>query len=191
MAGPAGAASFTSPDAYDRHVGRYARALAPGLLREAGVAPGMRALDVGCGPGAVTGALTEILGADHVAAVDPSEPFVAACRERVPGADVRIGTAEALPFADTTFDAVLCQLVINFIPDAPGAVREMRRVARAGATIGAAVWDYSGGMTLLRRFWDAAAAVDPAAAALRAALGAPAGPFTLDARAWTVVGRAP
>ena len=149
------------PAAYDRYIGRYSGELAVGLMAFAGVAPGQRALDVGCGPGGLTAALAERLGAGAVAAIDPSEPFVEACRERVPGADVRAGGAEALPWGDGAFDAVLSQLVVNFMSDAVAGVREMRRVARPGGTVASAVWDYAGEMTLLRCFWDAAARVDP------------------------------
>ena len=162
MAGPPGAATFgAGADAYDRHIGRYGPSLAAGLIAEAGVAPGDRALDVGCGPGALTAALASALGAEAVAAVDPSAPFVEACRARVPGADVRLAAAEALPFAAGRFDAVLSQLVVNFMADAPAGAREVARVARPGAVVAACVWDYADGMTLLRRFWDAALAVDP------------------------------
>jgi SAM-dependent methyltransferase len=159
---PSGAVTFhVQADAYDRHVGRYSPGLAAALLEAGGVAAGQRALDVGCGPGALTRALAAALGADHVAAVDPSPTFVEACRARVPGADVRQAAAEALPFKDAGFDVVLSQLVVNFLTDAPAGVREMRRVARAGGVVAAAVWDYAGGMVLLRSFWDAALAVDP------------------------------
>jgi SAM-dependent methyltransferase len=162
MADAPGAATFLAPaGAYDRHIGRYGPSLAAGLIAEAGVAPGSRALDVGCGPGALTAALAAALDADAVAAVDPSPPFVEACRARVPGADVRLAAAEELPFADGAFDAVLSQLVVNFMADAPAGVREMRRVARPHGAVAACVWDYADGMTLLRRFWDAALAVDP------------------------------
>jgi SAM-dependent methyltransferase len=163
---PPGAATFRAPaDGYDRLMGRYAVDLAGALIGAAGVRRGARALDVGCGPGALTAALAVALGAGAVAAVDPSAPFVAACAARVPGADVRLAAAEALPFDDGGFDAVLSQLVLNFMTDAPAAVLEMRRVARADAVIAAAVWDYADGMTLLRAFWDAALEVDPAGAA--------------------------
>jgi SAM-dependent methyltransferase len=162
MESPAGAATFQAPaEAYDRHIGRYSGDLAAGLLRVARIRPGQHALDVGCGPGALTQALAARLGARQVSAVDPSEPFVEACARRVPGADVRLGAAEELPFQDGRFDAVLSQLVINFMSDAPAALREMCRVARPRGTIASCVWDYADGMTLLRRFWDAALIVDP------------------------------
>src|SRR5215218_8745177 len=90
-------------EAYERHVGRYGSQLAAGLITVAGVHRGQRALDVGCGPGPLSSALAGVLGAENVAAVDPSEPFVEACRIRVPGADVRVGVGERLPFADGSF----------------------------------------------------------------------------------------
>jgi SAM-dependent methyltransferase len=159
---------FRAPaEVYDRFVGRYGAPLAAELIRVAGVERGQRALDVGCGPGALTAALAAELGADAVAAIDPSPPFAAACRSRVPGADVREGAAEQLPWPDDAFDAVLSQLVVNFLDDAPLGVREMRRVARPGGVVAACVWDYAGEMTLLRRFWDAALVVDPEGAAAR------------------------
>jgi SAM-dependent methyltransferase len=149
-----------SAEAYDRHVGRYGAQLASGLLEVAGVRRGQRALDVGCGPGPLTQALAERLGADNVAAVDPSEPFVAACRARVSGADVRVAVAEELPFAANEFDVVLAQLVVQLMDDRDRGVREMARVARPGAVIAACVWD-SRAMPLLQSFWDAALAVAP------------------------------
>jgi SAM-dependent methyltransferase len=162
-----GADTFrASARAYDRHIGRYGFELAAGLIAASGLRPGQRALDVGCGPGALTAALCELLGAERVAAVDPSEPFAEACASRIPGVRVEIAAAEALPFGDGSFDAALSQLVVNFMSDAPAGVREMRRVTRPGGIVASAVWDYAGEMTLLRRFWDAAVAVDPAAANL-------------------------
>lgn len=165
---PDGASAFqVGGDAYDRFVGRYGQRLAERLCTAAGVASGMRALDVGCGPGALTRVLADRLGPAGVAGVDPSEPFVATCRRRVPGADVRIAAAEALPFGDDGFDAVLAQLVVNFMADAHAGVAEMCRVAKPGGVVAAAVWDYAGEMTLLRAFWDAAIEVGGGAAAAR------------------------
>ena len=150
-------------DAYDRFMGRYSRELAPRFVAFAGIVPGMRALDVGCGAGALTSALAGPLGAENVAAADPSETLLAACAARVPGADVRRAPAEELPWPDGSFDAALSQLVLNFVPDADAAVAEMRRVVTPGGTIAACTWDYAGGMRMLRTFWDAAAEVDPQA----------------------------
>jgi SAM-dependent methyltransferase len=146
---------------YDRHVGRYAPQLSAALMDAAGVRPGDLVLDVGCGPGGLTQALAERVGAENVTAVEPSDSFVAACRKRVPGAAVHAGTAESLPFEDDEFAVVLSQLVVNFMRDAPVGVAEMRRVARPGGTVAACVWDYAGEMTMLRAFWDGALAIDP------------------------------
>jgi SAM-dependent methyltransferase len=149
--------------AYDRYVGRYSPALARELAARSGARRGQRALDVGCGPGALTAHLVELLGPESVSAVDPSPSFVEACRARHPGVRVAVASAEALPFGDATFDCTLAQLVVNFMHDAPAGVREMARVTRRGGTVGAATWDYADGMTLIRAFFDAAISLDPAA----------------------------
>ena len=154
--------SFRAPAAaYDRFVGRYSPELATALIGFAGVQPGMRVLDVGSGPGALTAALAERVGPVNVSAAEPSEPFAEACRARVPGVEVVVAGAEALPFPDSRFDATLSQLVVNFIPEAVAGVREMARVTRAGGIVASCVWDYGGGMTFLRAFWDAAREIDP------------------------------
>jgi SAM-dependent methyltransferase len=156
--------TFTaSGDAYDRFMGRYSRELAPGLVAFAGIAEGMRALDVGCGSGLLTSALADRLGAPNVAAADPSESLLAACAARVPGADVRRAPAEELPWPEASFDAVLSQLVLNFVADADAAVAEMCRVAAPGAILASCTWDYADGMRMLHTFWEAAAELDPQA----------------------------
>jgi SAM-dependent methyltransferase len=154
-----------SADAYDRHVGRYSPGLASALTAFAGVQSGMRALDVGCGPGALTAALVERLGADNVCAAEPSEPFATACAARHPGVEVVVSPAEALPFENAAFDATLSQLVVNFMNDAEAGIREMARVTRPSGVVASCVWDYAGEMTLLRAFWDAARDVEPERAA--------------------------
>ncbi len=159
-----GAATFHTPaEAYDRHVGRYSRKLARAFIVAAGVHNCQRALDVGSGPGALTTELAALLGNDRVAAVEPSAPFAEAARRRLPGVQIESAAAEALPFEDDTFHHALAQLVLNFMSDPPAGLREMQRVTHPGGTVGAAVWDYRGEMTLLRTFWDAAVALDPSA----------------------------
>jgi ubiquinone/menaquinone biosynthesis C-methylase UbiE len=153
---------FQGPaDIYDRFVGRYGPRLALATCEAAGVREGQRVLDVGCGPGALVSKLAEIVGAESVAGLDPSEPFVQAARARVPGARILVGSAESIPFADGEFDATLSQLVVNFLADPDQGLREMSRVTRPGGTVAGCVWDYGEGMTMLRAFWEAAAALDP------------------------------
>jgi SAM-dependent methyltransferase len=155
-----GRASFEAGVAgYGRLVGRYTPALAAAFCDAAGVVAGETALDVGCGSGALLGELASRLGPEHVAGVDPSEPFLEMARQAVPGAVLQRAAAEELPFDDDAFDVVMSQLVVNFMTDALRGVSEMRRVARR--VVAACVWDYADGMTMLRAFFDAALELDP------------------------------
>jgi SAM-dependent methyltransferase len=148
-------------DSYDRFMGRYSVPLAPQLADFAGVAAGQRVLDVGCGPGALTAELVGRLGPAAVSAVDPSEPFVAAARERHPGVNVQRASAEQLPFPDQEFDAALAQLVVHFMADPVAGLGEMARVTRPRGVVAACVWDHGGGQGPLSTFWDAARKLDP------------------------------
>ena len=148
-------------EAYDRFMGRYSRLLSPQLADLEGISDGQHVLDVGCGPGVLTGELVESVGAANVAAVDPSEPFVAAARDRHPGVDVRLATAESLPFPDDAFDAALAQLVVHFMRDPVAGVREMARVTRPRGVVAASVWDFAGGRAPLSLFWSVAHELDP------------------------------
>jgi SAM-dependent methyltransferase len=122
-------------------------------------------LDVGCGPGALTAELAGRAGAgaDAVCAVEPSESFAAAARERLPGVDIRWSAAEQLPFPDGAFDATLAQLVVHFMADPVTGLREMGRVTRPGGIVAACVWDHAGGRGPLTAFWSAVRKLDPAA----------------------------
>lgn len=148
-------------EAYDGFMGRYSRLLSSQLADLAKVHPGQRAIDVGCGTGALTAELVARLGPAAVAAVDPSESFVAATAERYPGAEVRRAQAEALPFPDDTFDATLAQLVVHFMKDPVAGLGEMRRVTRPDGVLAACVWDHGGSQGPLRIFWEAARRLDP------------------------------
>ncbi len=151
-------------DAYDRFMGRYSRLLSPQLADLAGVTAGQRALDVGCGPGALTAELAARLGPAAVTAVDPSQPFVAAARERNSGVTVLEASAEELPFDDDAFDAALAQLVVHFMSDPIAGLTEMARVTRVGGVVAASVWDHGGGNGPLSLFWRAARELDPSIA---------------------------
>jgi SAM-dependent methyltransferase len=148
-------------EAYDRFMGRYSQPLAARFADWLEVTPGQRALDVGCGPGALTGPLVDRLGADHVAAIDPSAPFVEACGSRFPGVDVRQGGAESLPFDDDAFDVAAACLVVHFMADPVRGLGEMRRVTRASGWVGATVWDLAGSRAPMAPLWEAVAEVAP------------------------------
>jgi SAM-dependent methyltransferase len=150
---------------YGRFMGRYAIGLAPKFVDAAGVRAGMRVLDVGCGPGALTLELAGRVGEDNVAAIDPASEFAAACRASVPGADVREGVAESLPWDDGTFDVAMCSLVVAWMSDADKGIAEMARVTKPGGTVAAAMWDLHGdGLEMLSYFWSAAREIDPSIA---------------------------
>jgi SAM-dependent methyltransferase len=153
--------SFAVPADYDRCMGRYSVPLAPQLADFADVGAGQSALDVGCGPGALTSELVRRLGPGAVTAVDPSEPFVAVVRERCPGVDARCAAAESLPFPTGAFDVTLAQLVVHFMADPMTGLGEMRRVTRDQGVVAACVWDHAGDQGPLIPFWKAVRHMDP------------------------------
>jgi SAM-dependent methyltransferase len=158
--------------AYASFPGRFSAALAPVFVDAVAPTSGQRVLDVGCGSGALTEVLVERLGADAVAAADPSEAFVAGARLRLPGVEVRCAPAERLPYADDTFDLSLAQLVVHFMSDPERGVREMARVTRDGGCVAACVWDNAGGHGPLSPLWRAANELDPSTGDEGEAVGA-------------------
>lgn len=150
---------------YDRFMGRYSAGLSAPFADFAGVRAGHRVLDVGCGPGALTGVLVARVGPASVAAIDPSASYVAAARERFPDSRIEVAAAGALPFDDGEFDVVLAQLVVHFLTDPVHDLAEMARVARAGGVVAASVWDHAGGNSPLSRFWDVLSRIEPDAPA--------------------------
>ena len=166
MAGPV--ETWAAGDAYEPYIGRWSRLVAREFVAWLGVAGGAAWLDVGCGTGALSQTVLGAADPAQVVGLDPSAGFVAHARERLAGPRARFVVADArrLPLGDARFGAVVSGLVLNFVPDPARAVREMARVARPGGRVAAYVWDYAGRMELIRQFWDAAAALDPAAAEL-------------------------
>jgi SAM-dependent methyltransferase len=159
---------FDQADAYERYVGRWSRQLAPGFVRWLAAPPNAKWLDVGCGTGSLSEAILANAYPASVIGIDPSSPFVASAAERVrdPRASFRVGNAMSLEFAPAAFDVAAAALVLNFVPEPNAATMEMRRVVKHAGRVGAYVWDYAGGMTMMRSFWDAAVELNPAAAHL-------------------------
>ena len=147
-----------SGGAYELWVGRWSRRIAEEFIDWLAVSPGQTWGDVGCG----TGALVEcILGRSDPAGIlgiDRSEAYVSEARNRARDSRVRfeVGDASALPWAHETCDVTVSGLVLNFVPDSAAMAREMVRVTRPGGRVAAYVWDYAGGMQMLRHFWDVA-----------------------------------
>ena len=148
-------------ESYNRFMGRYSLPLAGQLTVWAQISAGQRALDVGCGPGVWTAPLADLLGAENVSAIDPSAPFLEVCREHVPGADVRQGTADSLPYEDGTFDVAGANLVVHFMPDPVAGIAEMGRVVREGGRVVATCWDLAGTRAPMAPMWAALAEVRP------------------------------
>jgi ubiquinone/menaquinone biosynthesis C-methylase UbiE len=151
-----------SGQGYDRMMGRWSARLAEVFLDFSGCADGEDILDAGCGTGSLTSALSRRINARSIAGVDFSPIYVdyASQAIRDPHVTFKVGDICALPFPDGSFDRVLSLLVLHFVPQSERAVTELRRVARPGATVAAAVWDVRGGFVANRMFYDTAAAFD-------------------------------
>lgn len=165
---PKPAENWGSGDAYDRYIGRWSRKVATELLRWLAPARGLAWADVGCGTGALTETILATCAPASIEGVDASEGFVAAARQRLRDPRVRFATGDAtrLPWDAGVFDVTVSGLVLNFVPDHAAMAREMVRVTKAGGRVAAYVWDYAGGMQMIRRFWDGAIAVNPGDARL-------------------------
>jgi SAM-dependent methyltransferase len=156
--------AWRSGSAYDRYMGRWSRQLARRFVQWLQAPPGQRWLDLGCGTGALCGAIVEHAAPRALSGVDPSAGFLEAARQHLPDdVALRQGRAEAIPLDDGVVDLVVSGLVLNFVPDAAAALREMARVTARDGTVALYVWDYAQRMEMIRRYWDAAAQFDPAA----------------------------
>ena len=155
---------FAASAGYERFMGRWSCQLAPAYVRFAGVKNGDRVLDIGTGTGSLAATLEATLPESEIVGVDPSEGFITYAQKNAKStrAHFEVGDAQALKFNDASFDDALALLVMNFVPDHRKAVTEMRRVTRPQGKVSACVWDYDGGMQMLRFFWDEAVAFDPA-----------------------------
>jgi SAM-dependent methyltransferase len=165
MEKPAASDTWSNADEYERYVGRWSRPVAIRFLEWLAVPRDLDWLEIGCGTGALTQTVLDRAYPRQVAAVEPSPGYLAAARERVRDSRVTFHQSggERLSVADRCADAAISGLVLNFIPQPKPALAEQVRGVRPGGLVAAYVWDYAGRMELMRRFWDAAVALDPAA----------------------------
>ena len=153
---------------YERYVGRWSRMVAREFVAWLDVPTGQTWGDVGCGTGALVESILTQAAPLSVLAIDRSEGFLAEARRAIPDQRVRFEAADAaaLPWARAACDATVSGLVLNFVADAKAMLHEMVRVTRPAGRVAAYVWDYAGGMQMMRHFWDAALEVSPGDAAL-------------------------
>ncbi len=167
--------NWLAGDSYEAYMGRWSRPLARVFIDWLRPEPLAHWLDVGCGTGALTAAISDLCEPASVVACDPSESFIEHARTRLSDdrASFVVTGAEALPGREGGFDAIVTGLVLNLLPDPALALAAIRERLRPGGTFAAYVWDYSGGMEFLRYFWEEAIASDPRAATLSESLRFP------------------
>jgi SAM-dependent methyltransferase len=171
---PSQSSNFHASDgaAYEYWLGRWSRRLADVFLDFVQFPESGELLDVGCGTGPLTFAMTDRWPARSVIGVDLAAPFISYARSRRSGdrPTFETGDACALTYEDGRFAAVAAHLLFLFIPKPEVALREMRRVTRSGGTVAAVVWDARGGLVFQRMLWDTAVAIDPDARVARDSL---------------------
>lgn len=159
---------WASGDAYEPYVGRWSRVVAKEFLKWLALPENSEWLDVGCGTGALSQTILEAANPKRIKGIDRSDGFVEYTRQKVndPRAGFEVGDARSIPVQDDVFDAAVSGLVLNFVPEPQKMISEMKRAVRTGGTVALYVWDYADKMQLMRYFWNAASALDPAAAEL-------------------------
>lgn len=155
--------TWGSGDLYEQYVGRWSRLVAVEFLGWLNVGTGSSWGDVGCGTGVLAEGILSRADPKSILALDRAEGFIRAARERLRNGNVQfsIGNALALPWRTNICDATVSGLVLNFVPDPKAMAAEMVRVTRPGGLVAAYVWDYAGGMEMMRHFWDAAVEINP------------------------------
>jgi SAM-dependent methyltransferase len=154
---------FEVAKAYEQRMGSWSKLLAPLFVEFAGVQG--EVVDVGCGTGSLTFIAAENKNVTRIVGLDASTGFIEYARSRVGDGRLsfQIGDVQSLPFPDGSFDRCLSSLIVSFIPDAPKAAREMRRVTRSGGVVATSMWDNGGGMEGFHVIWNAAIALDSGA----------------------------
>ncbi|MEX2227423.1 MAG: class I SAM-dependent methyltransferase [Dehalococcoidia bacterium] len=156
---------WTSAEVYERYVGRWSRLVADEFVPWLAAPANGRWLDVGLGTGALSETIIATQDPAWVHGVDLSKAFISSAREQIRDRRMTfaMSAAQSVAAPERVFDIVVSGLVLNFVPDPRDAVLEFARALRSGGIAGVYVWDYSSEMQMMRHFWDAAGALDPAA----------------------------
>ena len=155
--------SWDAGGPYELYVGRWSRIVARKFLAWLSVSAGRSWADVGCGTGVLVESILAHCVPSAVIGIDQSEGFISEARRQITDARARfdVGDAKDLPMDKATCDVTVSGLVLNFVADHSAMAREMVRVTKPGGKVATYVWDYAGGMEMMRHFWDAAIAVTP------------------------------
>lgn len=150
---------------YEQYVGRWSRLVATEFVLWLCTKPNSSWGEIGCGTGALTETVMRLGKPRSIHAFDKSEGFVGFAASQITDPRVRfeVADATALPMADSSCDAAVSGLVLNFVGRPASMVSEMARVTRLGGRVAAYVWNYADGMQMMRRFWDAAVRICGAA----------------------------
>ncbi len=159
------ASLWGASEAYDRYMGRWSQKVAPIFLDWLDPRPGLQWIDIGCGTGILTATIVHTCKPGEIVGIDSSDPFLQSAKANVPEPQASFikGDAGHVPQGDGRFDIAVSGLVLNFLADKEAAIREMARIVRPGGTVALYVWDYAGHMQVMRRFFDVAIGLDPAA----------------------------
>jgi SAM-dependent methyltransferase len=179
----------SDPDAYEHFMGRWSARLAEPFLEFAGIEPGSRVLDVGCGTGTISHALA-IRGATTVG-VDASESYLDGARRlrSHPRITYEHDDATDLHYDGDSFDACVSALVIDVVPQVDQVAAEMRRVTRRGGVVACCTFDFWGGLAVLDLVLDSGAVLDEGIRELRAQIkGRPIVRANGQADLWRKVG---
>lgn len=160
-------------DTYENYMGRWSRKIAPLFLEWLGIDDNRDWIDVGCGTGELSAAVVDRCNPAALHGVDPAEGYIDFARNRLPQGKFAVGSALELDKPDDRFDVAVSGLVLNFVPDANGAISEMVRVVKPGGIVASYVWDYAGHMQIMRYFFDTAAQFDAGGAAFDDGIKAP------------------
>lgn len=157
--------AFGNAQAYEGYVGRWSQVVARQFVSWINAPQGGRWLDIGAGTGILSKVILQEAAPASVVGTDSSPEYIDYARQMIQDARISFRVEDATKNADepAQFDVAVSGLVLNFVSSPETVTRAMMHAVRSGGVVASYVWDYSGGMEMMRQFWDAAIQVDPVA----------------------------